>query len=157
MVRRTHLAARGRPTSTRRTGTRDADGANTYSEETRTEALRLHGTGISIAAVGRTLGIPRTTLSRWVHNPDMVLGRGRTCTLAPWEENMIVSAFNFVSDVGLPLGRETLLKVVKEYCLAIAKPTPFHGNGGIPGPDWLVDFRGRHHGNLRLRVTSWGC
>ena len=155
MVRRTHLAPRGRPISTRRPGTRDADGANNHTEENRTEALRLHGTGISNAAIGRALGIPRTTISRWVHNPDMVLGRGRTCTLAPWEENMIVSAFNFVADVGLPLGRETLLKVVKGYCLAIGKPTPFHGNGGIPGPDWLVDFRGRHHGELRLRVTEY--
>ena len=105
MVRRTRLATRGRPTSARRPGTRDADGAINHSEENRTEALRLHGEGMGNAAIGRLLGIPRTTISRWVHNPDMVLGRGRTCTLDQWEENMIVMAFNFVADVGLPLGQ----------------------------------------------------
>lgn len=43
-----------------------ADGRRRYTEEFKQGAVDLVHSGVSIAAVGRQLGVPDTTLQRWV-------------------------------------------------------------------------------------------
>ena len=54
-----------------------------YDEEDKVRALGLLARGISVRRVSTTLRIPRSTLDRWSHRPDMVLGSGRCTVLAP--------------------------------------------------------------------------
>ena len=67
-----------------------------YSDEDKVRALGMLARGISVRRVSRALTIPRSTLDRWSHRPEMVLGTGRVTVLAPYEEDLLVTAFNFV-------------------------------------------------------------
>ena len=71
-----------------------------HDDETRKKALRMISGGQSLMTVSRLLGVPKTTLYRWHHNPDMVLGSGKTTVLSKGEEALIVCAFNFMADAG---------------------------------------------------------
>ena len=94
--------------------------------------------GISVRRVSRALTIPRSTLDRWSHRPDMVLGTGRCTVLAPYEEDLLVTAFNFMSDAGLPLSRTHLLEMVRSFCATTNRETPFTASLGADG---LKDLR----------------
>ena len=67
--------------------------------------------GESYMSVSRFLNVPKSTLNRWRHNPGMVLGSGNTTVLTQGEEALLVCAFNFMADAGLPLGRNQLVSI----------------------------------------------
>ena len=83
----------------------------------------------------------------------MVLGSGRTTVLSMREEGLLVCAFNFMADAGLPLGRSQLIAIVKQYCVTANRDTPFTGDE--PGKGWLANFEQRHHDRLRRRHTEY--
>ena len=57
----------------------------------------------------------------------MVLGSGKTIVLTQGEEALLVCAFNFMADAGLPLGHNQLVSMVRQYCVAANRDTPFRG------------------------------
>ena len=123
-----------------------------YSDEDKVRALGMLARGISVRRVSRALTIPRSTLDRWSHRPEMVLGTGRCTVLAPYEEDLLVTAFNFMSDTGLPLSRSHLLEMVRSFCAATNRETPFQED--IPGRRWLEGFEARHRQRLRRRIVE---
>ena len=123
-----------------------------YTEAIKARALAMLARGDSVRAVSAALGIPRSTLDRWSHRPNMVLGRGRCTVLEPWEEDLLVLAFNFMSDAGLPLSRIHLLEMVRSFCATTNRETPFTGD--IPGRRWLEGFEARHRQRLRRRFVE---
>ena len=110
--------------------------------------------GMSFSQVGAALGgISKSTLFGWKKNPKIVLGTGNTTVLSKEEEGLIVHAFKFLSDGGIPMNRIQLLAIVRQFCEAAGRATPFAGN--VPGKRWLQLFGKRHHQTLRLRNAEY--
>ena len=105
--------------------------------------------GDTVRQVSVKLQIPRSTLDRWRHRPSMVLGSGRCTVLEAWEEDLLVLAFNFMSDAGLPIGRHHLVNMVRQYCVDANRETPFTGDA--PGHRWIEGFEARNNHRLRRR------
>ena len=83
----------------------------------------------------------------------LVLGSGNTTALTVEEEALIVHAFKFLSDGGIPMNRIQLLAIVQQFCEAAGRVTPFVE--GVPGRHWLELFGKRHHQTLRLRNAEY--
>ena len=79
----------------------------------------------------------------------MVLGSGNTTVLSVEEEGLIVCAFKFLADGGIPMNRVQLLAIVQQFCVSVGRNVPFAG--GVPGRRWLEGFGRRHHQTIRLR------
>ena len=124
-----------------------------YTEEIRQRALEMLKT-MSFKEVGEALGgISKSTLHGWKKNPNAVLGRGHTTALTMKEEALIVHAFKFLSDGGIPMNRLQLLAIVQQFSATVGRATPF--NEGVPGRRWLESFGVRHHQTLRLRYAEY--
>ena len=109
---------------------------------------------MSFKQVGAALGgISKSTLFGWKKNPNCVLGSGNTTALSQEEEGLIVHAFKFLSDGGIPMNRIQLLAIVQQFCESTGRVTPFVE--GVPGKRWLQLFGKRHHQTLRLRNAEY--
>ena len=86
-------------------------------------------------------------------NPNLVLGKGKTTVLSQEEEGLIVCAFKFLSDGGIPMNKSQLLAMVQQFCVSVGRNTPF--TGGVPGRRWLRSFEKRHRQTLRKRNAEY--
>ena len=124
-----------------------------YTEEIKQQALEMLKT-MSYSQVGAALGgISKSTLFGWKKNPKCVLGSGNTTALTVEEEALIVHAFKFLSDGGIPMNRIQLLAIVQQFCASVGRNTTFAG--GVPGRRWLENFGKRHHQTLRRRNAEY--
>ena len=156
MVRGRQPGGRGRGRGQPNPNSTDAVGARIYTEEDRENALELLAANFTKAEVCQLLGVPRSTLARWVAQPDLVIGKGKAPTLKPWEENLICVCFNFMSDACFPLSPDHLLKAVGDYCAQAKGPNPFADCPlGRPGLKWLQAFQKRHANQLVVRQTEY--
>ena len=83
-----------------------------YNEDQKEAALELCKTK-NVTQVSRELGIPRTTIRRWVENPNIKLGSGHPTVFEPWEENLIVDVIVYLGDHGFAMGREEVKNMFK--------------------------------------------
>ena len=99
-----------------------------HTEAIKKQALDMLAGGMSFSQVGEALGgISKSTLFGWKKNPNLVLGSGNTTVLSEEEEGLIVCAFKFLSDGGLPMTTSQLLAIVQQFCASVGRPTPFAG------------------------------
>ena len=108
---------------------------------------KVNKTRVSIYKAAREFKIPEETLRRWVRSPPTHVGAGRNTVLSNEEEGLIVSAIDYVSRCGFPIGRNDIRNMVQSYVNSIRRKTPF--NNGKPGLDWMRLFEKRHVGEIK--------
>ena len=96
----------------------------------------------SLRVFAKSKGIPLTTVRRWIKNVPKQQNRGRKRVLTDDEEKLIVTALLFLGDSNMPLDRDDIRAIVKEFIKDSGRQTPFHDN--CPGIDWLISFEKRH-------------
>jgi hypothetical protein len=69
--------------------------------------------------------------------------------LTETEEDYIVLAIQYCSDLGWPIGQDQVLDFVEEYVKNHRSVNPF--KNGRPGVEWYLSFRERHKTKLSLR------
>ena len=95
----------------------------------------------SMREFAKSKGIPFTTVRRWIKNIPKQQNRGCRRVLKD-EEKLIVTALLFLGDSNMPLDRDDIRAIIKEFIKDSGRETPFHDN--CPGIDWLISFEKRH-------------
>ena len=69
----------------------------------------------SMRDFAKSKGIPFTTVQRWIKNIPKKQNRGRSRVLTDDEEKLIVTALLFLGDSNMPLDRDDIRTIVKEF------------------------------------------
>ena len=96
----------------------------------------------SMRDFARSKGIPFATVQRWITCAPKKQRPGPSRVLTDQEEKLIVTALLFMRDCNMPLDRDDVRAIVKEFIQDTQRPTPFKNN--CPGKDWLISFEKRH-------------
>jgi len=102
----------------------------------------------SVRAAAKAHGVDRATLQRRL--AKLQTGSvGRARALTDEEEQYIVLALKYCSDLGWAFSRDKLMDFVEQYVTTKGLKTPF--KNGRPGQDWCISFLNRHKAELALR------
>ena len=78
-----------------------------------------------------------------------MVGTKKNNALTLAEEELIVTALQFLSDCGFPLSRRQVKDMVQSYISSVRRRSVF--SGGHPGKDWMLAFETHHREALHLR------
>ena len=123
-------------------------------EDSVKEALKKLREGGSFRVVANEYGLPKSTLHLYNtksrnKKKKLIPARGRKRTLTDDEENFIIDNAKDAGDLGWPVHRDDLARIIGDYCKAIGRKTAF--KNGIPGRDFMISFMKRHKNQLSTR------
>lgn len=119
-----------------------------YGENSIMQAIEdIRNGRLNCNQASRRYNIPRSTLMRRIHQPEVVSLAVQRQLLKPDVEKMIVSVMNLVSDWHFPFTRLDLRYLAKAYLDSVGiQHTKVSDN--LPGVDWSRLFLGRHNKEL---------
>jgi hypothetical protein len=124
-----------------------------YTQESLQEAIdNVRSKRVSLRAAAKSLGMAPSTLKiKMDQDPRLAVdNRGKTTVLTKGQEQSLADHLRTLTKWGYGLSCDTVLEVVREFCIENDIKTPF--KDGKPGRGWFKSFCERQ--SLKLKNTE---
>lgn len=114
-----------------------------YTEDTLRQALQSIRNGMHIRTASHTYGISERTLFYKMKSLHVLKPGGQTVFSEP-EETRFKNNLMAMADFGLPIDRDCLRIIVRDYLKRIGRNVAKFQDGIVPGIEWCYGFEKRH-------------